>query len=300
MRVFVTGATGWIGGTVARLLLEGGHEVLGVARNDEGAAKLEAAGVPVHRATLEDPASFVAGAEQCDAMVHCAFIHDFSRFAENMEIEKRTIEAVLGALEGTGKPLVISSGLAMLAPGRLATEDDVSADWGRGATENLVRAAAGRGVKSAVIRLAPTVHGVGDDGFVPRLIDVARDKGVAAYVGDGANRWPGVHRLDAARLYVAALERGTPGAAYHATESEGIAMRDIAAVISRRLGVPTASIAAKEAQNHFGFLGMFAGVDMPASSAKTRADLGWAPQEPSLLEDLDQPAYFERRSGLTI
>ncbi len=293
MRVFVSGATGWIGSAVCRELRSAGHRVLGLARSDEGAAKLAAEGVEAHRGALEDPASFVAGANACDGVAHCAFIHDFSRFAENIATERRAVEAVLDAMAGTGKPLVVSSGVALLAPGRVVTEDDPMSESGRGATEALVLGAAGRGVRSASIRLAPSVHGVGDHGFAPRLIDIAREKGVAAYVGDGANRWPGVHRLDAARLYRLALERGRAGAAYHAIADEGVPMRRIAEVIGRRLGLPVASIAAEDAMAHFGFLGMFVGTDMPASSAKTRAELGWRPTEPDLLADLDQPAYFQ-------
>jgi nucleoside-diphosphate-sugar epimerase len=293
MRVLVTGATGWVGSATARELLAGGHEVLGVARTDEGAAKLAAAGIATHRGSLEDPASFAAGCEACDGVVHCAFIHDFSKFMENIEIERRAVEAMLAVLEGSGKPLVVSSGLAMLAPGRLATEADEGTS-GRADTERRVRSAPG--MRGTAIRLAPTVHGVGDHGFMPQLISIAREKGVAAYVGDGANRWPGVHVSDAARLYVAALERGVAGDTYHATEDEGVPFRAIAEVIGRRLGVPVVSIAPDEAMSHFGFLGMFAGMDMPTSSDRTRTALGWTPTGPRLLADLEEPAYYEGAS----
>ncbi len=286
MRVFLTGATGFIGTAVAAELVAAGHAVLGVARTDESARRLSSLGVTPHRGELSDHAAFIAGAKACDAVIHCAFIHDFSRFAENIEIEQQTVIALLDALAGSDKPFIATSGVAMLAPGRVATEDDRPQPWGRGATEQRVLDAADRGLRSAVIRLPPITHDSGAGGFLPALAQIARDKGVAGYVGDGANRWPAGHRLDAARLYRLALEGGAPGSAYMAVADEGLPMRDIAAAIGARLGLPTASIAADDAQSHFGWLGLFAGVDMPASSQITRDRLGWRPTQPGLLEDI--------------
>ena len=286
MRVFLTGATGFIGTAVAEELQAAGHTVVGVARTDEGPRALEARGVQPHRGDLTDPASFIAGARTCDAVIHCAFIHDFSRFMENIEIEQKTVIAMLDALAGSGMPFIATSGIAMLAPGRIATEDDRPQPFGRGATETLVRDAAGRGLKTAVIRLPPITHDSGTGGFLPALVQAARDKGVAAYVGDGANRWPAGNRRDAARLYRLALEVGDPGAAWMAVADEGLSMRQIAEAIGHRLGLPTKSLPPEEAQGHFGWLGMFAGVDMPASSRITRDRLGWQPVHTGLLEDI--------------
>ncbi|HWA63956.1 MAG TPA: SDR family oxidoreductase [Caulobacteraceae bacterium] len=292
MRVFLTGATGFIGTAVARELLGAGHTVLGVARTDEGAEALAAAGVAPHRGDLNDHASFIAGARACEAVIHCAFIHDFARFVENMAIEQQTVVAMLDALAGSGMPFIATSGVAMLAPGRTATEDDMPARQGRGETEALVREAAGRGLRTAVIRLPPITHDSGTGGFLPPLVNAAREKGVAAFVGDGANRWPAGNRLDAARLYRLALEQGEPGAVYHAVDDEGLAMREIAEAIGRRLGLPTASVTAQDAPAHFGWLGMFAGVDMPASAALTRERLGWRPTHPGLIEDIETAAVL--------
>jgi nucleoside-diphosphate-sugar epimerase len=275
---------------VARELIEAGHSVLGVARTDEGAQNLASRGVEPHMGDLTDHDSFIAGARACDAVIHCAFIHDFSRFAENMEIEQKTVTAMLDALAGSDKPFIITSGVAMLAPGRTATEDDQPPRQGRGGTEALVREAAERGLRTSVIRLPPITHDNGEGGFLPMLVNAAREKGVAAYIGDGANRWPAGHRLDAARLYRLALENGEPSAAYHAVADEGVPMRDIAAGIGRRLGVRTASLSPEEAANHFGWLGMFAGADMPASSQLTQQRLGWRPTHASLIEDISTAA----------
>jgi nucleoside-diphosphate-sugar epimerase len=290
MRVFLTGATGFIGTAVAQELIGAGHSVLGVARTEEGAATLASRGVDPHRGDLTDPDSFISGARACDAVIQCAFIHDFSRFAENIEIEKKTVAAMLDALAGSGKPFVITSGVAMLAPGRMATEEDRPARQGRGETEALVREAADRGLRTSVIRLPPITHDSGGGGFVSPLVAVAQEKRVAAYVGDGANRWPAGHRLDAARLYRLALEKGEPGAAYHAVGDEGVPAREIAGAIGGRLGLKTASVSAEDAVNHFGWLGMFAGVDMPASSQITQERLGWRPTHARLIEDIDTAA----------
>ena len=290
MRVFLTGATGFIGTAVAGELIDAGHTVLGVARTEEGARTLTSRGVEPHMGELADHASFISGARACDAVIHCAFIHDFSRFAENIEIEKHTVTAMLDALAGSGKPFIVTSGVAMLAPGRMATEDDQPQRQGRGETEALVREAAGRGLKTAVIRLPPITHDSGGGGFLPPLVTVAREKGVAAYIGDGANRWPAGHRLDAAHLYRLALEKGEPGAAYHAVGDEGLPSREIAGAIGKRLGLPTASISAEDAVNHFGWIGMFAGIDMPASSHLTQQRLGWRPTHEGLVEDIGAAA----------
>ncbi len=286
MRVFLTGATGFIGTAVARELIRHGHSVLGVARTDDAAKMLAGRGVEPHRGELTDPASFIAGASACDAVIHCAFIHDFSKFMENIAIEKATVTAMLTALEGSGKPLIATSGLAQLAPGQIATEAHVAAGHGRGETENMVRDAASRGLRTAVIRLPPITHEDGSGGFLGPLVTIAKATGKAAYVGDGANRWPAGNRADAAVLYRLALERGEPGAAYHAVGDEGVATRDIAGAIGQRLNLPVEAVAPEEAVGHFGWLGMFVSVDMPATSHVTQERLGWTPTHPGLLADI--------------
>ena len=298
MRVLVTGATGYVGTAVTDELLGAGHTVLGVARTDEGAKALAARGIEVHRGDLTQPKTLAAAAQVCDGVAHTAFIHDFSRFAENTEIERVAVEAMLDALKGSGKPFVISSGLLLLqsADGNPLAETDVAADFGRGATENMVVAAAKDGVRTAVVRLSPTTHSKDDQGFTPRLIDIARQSGVAGYIGDGANRWPAAHRLDSARLYRLALEKGSPGARYHAVGDQGVPTREIAGAIGRHLGLPVASIPAEKASEHFGFLGMFFGVDAPATAELTRTELGWAPREPGLLAGLATDAYYQAGS----
>jgi nucleoside-diphosphate-sugar epimerase len=296
MRVLVTGATGYVGTAVINELVGAGHTVLGVARTDEGAKALAARGIDVHRGDLTEPQTLADAARACDGVVHTAFIHDFSRFAESAEIERVAVEAMLDALAGSDKPLVISSGLLMTRPGELLTETYVAADFGRAATENLVVSAAQRGVRTSAIRLSPTVHSKDDRGFTPRLIDVARQSGVAAYIGEGANRWPAVHRLDAARLYRLALEKGAAGARYHAVADGGIPTRQIAEAIGRHLNLPVQSLPAEKAGEHFGFLGMFFGLDAPTSAEATRAELGWAPREPGLLAGLATDAYYQAGS----
>jgi nucleoside-diphosphate-sugar epimerase len=298
MRVFLTGATGFIGSAIAPELKSAGHTVVGLARTDEAAAKLEAAGVEPHRGQLEDLDSLAAGAKAADGVVHCAFIHDFDRFVENMAIDRRAIDTMLDALAGSGKPLVIASGLLGVAQGgRLATEDDAPMGFGRGETEEVVRKAADRGVRTGAVRLPPTVHGPGDAGFVQWLVDVARAKGVSAYIGDGANRWSAVHRLDAAHLFRLAVEKGPAGSRHHAIGDEGIPAKDIAAAIGRGLDLPVVSIPAEAAGGHFaGFIGTAFAMDGAASAARTREVLGWAPTHPTLLADLAGRSYFEGQS----
>jgi nucleoside-diphosphate-sugar epimerase len=294
MRVFVTGASGWVGSAVVAELIGAGHSVLGLARSDANAEKLAAAGAEVHRGSLENLDSLHRGAAAADGVVHCAFNHDFSRIVENSAIEKRAIETMGKALAGSGRPLVATSGVGMLRPGEVVTEEMARAPdphFPRNSEAAALKFAP-RGVRAMAIRLAPTVHGRGDHGFVPRLIGIAREKGSAGYIGEGLNRWPAVHRLDAARLYRLALEKGASGAQYHAVAEEGVPMKDIAAVIGKRLGVPIVSVAPEKAAEHFGWFAMFAGMDMPASSALTRETLGWRPKEPGLIADLDQPYYF--------
>ena len=290
MHVFVTGATGWVGSAVVEDLIAAGHRVTGLSRSDEKAAALAATGATVLRATLDDLDALRSAAKAADAVIHTAFSHDFANIANSAVQDSRAIETLGDALAGSDRPLLVTSGVALLAPGRLAVESDVppsNPNWPR-KSEEAARAQAERGVRAASVRLAPSVHGLGDHGFIPILIAHAREKGVSAYVGDGLNRWPGVHRLDAARLYRLVLETGTTAAAYHAIADEGVAFKDIAAVIGHRLGVPVESRDAA----HFGWFGGFAGADMPASSAQTQSLLGWEPTGPDLLSDLDQPGYY--------
>lgn len=292
MRVFVTGATGFVGSAIVRELTGAGHEVLGLTRSDQAAQMLASVGAKSHRGTLDDLDSLREGARNADAIVHTAFNHDFSRFAENCAQDKLAIETLGAVLEGSDRQLLTTAGLALLAPGRTATEaDSPSPDFPR-ASDSATAALAARGLRASVVRLAPSTHGLGDHGFVPMLIEFARQKGVAAYVGDGLNRWPGVHRLDAARLYRLALEQGVESGPYHAVADEGVPFKTIAEVIGRRLGLPTVSLTPNEAAAHFGWMGMFVGMDLPASSARTRSTLGWQPDQPGLIEDIDQPGYF--------
>jgi nucleoside-diphosphate-sugar epimerase len=297
MRVFLTGATGFIGSAIVPELINAGHQVLGLARSDAGAKSLAAAGAKVHRGDLEDLDSLRSGAAAADGVIHCGFIHDFSRFKEVSDVDRRAIEAFGAALTGSDRPLVIASGTALVSPGRLATEESVStltsADFPRVASEEAATSMATRGVRAALMRLSPTVHGDGDHGFVPNLINLAREKGVSAYIGDGRNRWNAVHRLDAARLFRLALEKATAGARYHAVAEEGIAFRDIAEVIGRRLNIPVVSKSPEEAANHFGWFAAFAGLDCPASSKLTQERLGWRPVQPTLLNDLERGSYFK-------
>ncbi|MBB6634748.1 SDR family oxidoreductase [Cohnella thailandensis] len=293
MRVFVTGATGFIGSAVVRELIDAGHEVVGLARSDNGASALKEAGADVHRGSLEDLDSLRGGASAADGVIHLAFNHDFSNFAASAETDSLAIDAIGSALEGTGKPLVVTSGTLMLKPGTLVTEKDASSQATPRRSEEAAFALVERGVRASVVRLAPSVHGLGDHGFVWSLIGKARDNGVSAYIGDGLNRWPAVHRLDAARLFRLALEKGSAGARYHGVCDEGVPFRDIAAVIGRHLNLPAVSIAPEEAEAHFGWLAFAASADNPASSALTRERLGWRPTHPGLISDLEEGHYFK-------
>lgn len=295
MRVFVTGATGFIGRATVPELIKAGHKVTGLSRSAANAGVLTAMGADVHPGSLEDLDSLKRGAAAADGVIHLGFIHDFSKFVENGQIDKRAIEAMGGVLEGTDKPFIVTSGVALLTPGRLSTEEDPAhSDGVPRVSEAAAFAFTPRGVRAMAMRL-PQVHGgEGKCGLLEFALNIAREKGVSAYIGDGGNRWAAAHRLDVARLYRLALEKGVAGAAYHAVADEGVPMRDIAQVLGRQMNVPVASITPEEAPAHFGWLAMFATIDAPASSALTQQRLDWKPTEIGLLADIGQPGYFAR------
>jgi nucleoside-diphosphate-sugar epimerase len=317
MRVFVTGATGFIGSAVVKELIKGGHQVIGLARSAAAATALTAAGAEPHRGTIDDLQSLREGAAKADGVIHLAYVHDLahvslsgrlkiflgglptkipSRFGSVInEAENRAIEALGSALVGTDRPLIVTAGIAFVSPGQLATENTkapLASAMPRG-SEQAALALGSRGVRVSVVRLPLSVHGEGDHGFVPTLIGIARKKGSSACVEGGRNRWCAVHRLDAARLFRLVLEKGAGGAVYHGVAEEGVPFRNIAAVIGRRLNVPEVDKSREEASKHFSWFSMFAAVDAPASSARSRTELGWEPIQPGLLADIDQPSYFK-------
>jgi nucleoside-diphosphate-sugar epimerase len=300
MRVFLTGATGFIGSAIVPELINAGHQVLGLTRSEAGAQSLKAAGAEVHRGNLEDLESLRSGASKSDGVIHTAFNHDFSKFVENCENDRRAIEAMGDVLAGSDRPLLITSGTGMgnAVPGQPATEDHFNLNHPnpRKASEVAGVAVAERGVNVSVVRL-PQVHDTVKQGLITYVVPMAREKGVSAYIGDGLNRWPAAHVLDVARLYRLALEKETEkhkaGSRYNAVAEEGVSMREIAEVIGRGLKVPVVSLSPEEASAHFGWLAMFAGFDMPASSAQTQQRLGWRPTGPGLISDLEQMQYFE-------
>jgi nucleoside-diphosphate-sugar epimerase len=321
MRVFVTGATGFIGSAVVKELIDAGHQVVGLARSASSARSLIAAGVEPHQGDLEDLDSLRRGADDSDGVIHTAFYHEIThiRLSTRLRVilggspgnivsrylgaavgaDRRAIETFGKALEGSDRPLVASFGTLAMKPGQLATEDDAYDPGGvgapRGESENTLMALASRGVRTSVIRLPPMVHGAGDRaGFAPKLIQIARKTRVSGYMGDGSNRWPSVHRLDAARLFRLALEKGSPGARYHPVDEKGIPFREIAQIIGRRLDLPVSEIPSSRAAKHFSWLSFFLGIDNPTSSKLTQERLGWSPTQPGLLADLDQPHYFEK------
>jgi nucleoside-diphosphate-sugar epimerase len=295
MRVFVTGASGWIGSAVIPELLDAGHKVVGLARSDTAAASVAARGAEVHRGGLDDLDSLRAGAAASDGVVHLGYNHDFSRMDEAARTDRQAIDAIGATLEGTDRPFVIASGAAGIVSGRVATEQDRPdpSAHPRVASAEAALSFAARGVRSSVVRFAPTVHGAGDHGFVAALVGIARDKGFSGYIDDGANRWPAVHRIDAGSLVRLAVDDAPAGSVLHAIAEEGVPTRTIAEAIGRGLNLPVASVPAERASDHFGFLGRFFSVDCPASNRLTRDLLGWMPTQHGLIADLDEGHYFD-------
>jgi nucleoside-diphosphate-sugar epimerase len=298
MRVFVTGASGWIGSATVAELIAAGHEVTGLARSDASAAAIQGMGAHVRRGDLDDLASIRAGAEAAEAVIHLANKHDWSNMAASAAAERAAVQTIGDVLAGTNHPFLLASGVAGLAQGRPSTEDDASPFHGpdspRGGSENLAFDFIDRGVHTVSLRFAPTVHGTGDHGFIAIIAAVAREKGVSGYPGDGTNRWAAVHRSDAARLVTLGLAKAPAGARLHAVAEEGIPTRDIAEAIGRAFGLPVTSIAPDDVQGHFGWIATFFAMDLTATSTMTRELLGWAPAGPTLIEDLDAGAYSAR------
>jgi nucleoside-diphosphate-sugar epimerase len=305
MRAFVTGATGFIGTAVVRELIDAGHQVLGLARSDAGAKLLAAAGAKVHWGDVEDLDSLRSGVAASDSVIHTAFVHDFARFKEVCEVDRRAIETLGSALAGSDRPLIVTSGTAVaLTPGRLSTEEDApNSPVPRVASEEAADAVAAKGVRVSVMRL-PQVHDPVKQGLVTYLIALAREKGVSAYVSDGLNRWPAAHRLDAARLYRLALEKAVEkdpkGSRYNAVAEEGVPLREIVETIGRGLKLPVVSKSPEEAGEHFGWLAHFVGADIPASNVQTQQRLGWRPKSPGLIADLKAMEYFERATDAAV
>lgn len=299
MRVFVTGATGFIGEAVVHELLDAGHQVLGLARSEEAAEKLAQWGAKAHQGNLTDLESLKAGAKACDGVIHLAFIHDFSTYQQNAQIDREALKAMAEALEGTGKPLISTSGTAVAEGNGVATEEDGPESGGAGsirAVSEEVLEAAKRGVRAMTVRLSPSVHGEGDHGFIPSVINFALTNGFAAYTADGNNRWPAVHRKDAAVLFRLALEKGEAGKRYHGVAEEGITFKEIADTIGASLNIPVRSISQDETAGYYQWLAKFATMDNPTSSAFTRQSLGWEPTGPGLLEDMRLNGYFNSNS----
>lgn len=297
MRIFVTGASGFIGSAVVAELLGAGHQVVGLARSDASSKAVTRAGAEPFAGSLDDPDSLRRAVDSVDGVIHLAYKHDFDDFAAGAELDRAAIQTLGDALAGSGRPLVAAGGILWLSPGTALTEDQDAPEELPRFSESTVGGYTDDGVRTAIVRLPPSVHGEGDHGFVPRLIEVAREKGVAAYVGDGSNRWPSVHRLDAARAFRLTVESAPAGSVIHAVDDEGVPARDIATVIGRHLGVPVASIAPEEAYDHFGWIGPLFAVDSPATSEQTRKLLDWQPSQTGLLADLDAGHYFDAAVG---
>jgi nucleoside-diphosphate-sugar epimerase len=298
MRVFVTGASGWIGSAVVPELLDAGHEVVGLARSDTSAAALRTAGVEVHRGSLDDLDSLRTGADGADGVIHLAFKHDFSDYVGAGHTERAALETLCDTLAGSDRPLLFASGVALIRPGQVATERDINKDGGpdapRGGGEGLALGFAERGVRSVALRFPPSVHGEGDHGFISVIAGVARERGASGFVGDGSNRWPAVHVRDAARMTRLALEKAPAGSVMHGVGEEGIATKRIAEAIGRDLDVPTASVGSDDVESHFGWIGTVFGLDAPASSTITQELLNWTPTEPGLIDDLEAGHYFRK------
>jgi nucleoside-diphosphate-sugar epimerase len=296
MRIFVTGATGFVGSAVVQALIRAGHDVVGLARSDAAARSLTAAGAKAHRGDLQDLESLRKGASESDGVIHTGFIHDFSKFKENCELDRKVVDTLGSELAGSDRPLIITSAIGVLPAGQIVTEHtrplSPSANP-RAATEEAARALMDRGVCVSIVRLSPSTHGEGDHGFVPILIKMAREKNASVYIGEGGNTWPAVHRLDAAQVFKLALEKKTRGAYYHAVAEEGVEFRKIAEVIGQRLGVPVISKSPEEAAAHFTWFAHFASMNIKASSKQTQEKLGWHWTQFDLIADLDQPSYFK-------